>query len=239
RAEAEAAPKDAEAQAAIAQEQRQKAEQAVVALRRASAAARIATESRLMAERSRVQAMTAAALAGQDELRTRRLLYAVHMSQAQQAWDEANFARTDKLLGNYLPDSRARQPTGTPTDVRGFEWFYLWRLTHNARATVGLERAGTPYLMALSRDGQRVAVASTGSDIHLAVWDATSGQAPLSELKANNDYVSALALSPDETMLATGHSEGVVKLWDLASGRELARVKQHPPSSDATESVLG
>ena len=38
---------------------------------------------------------------------------------------------------------------------------------------------------------------------------------PATEIKAHADLVYALALSPDDTTLATAGFDGLVKLWDL------------------------
>ena len=46
------------------------------------------------------------------------------------------------------------------------------------------------------------------------------------ELRCHGPSTS-LAWSPDSTVLASGHVDGMVRLWEIATGREIARLKHH------------
>src|SRR5207245_1421030 len=46
-------------------------------------------------------------------------------------------------------------------------------------------------------------------------------------------YVYALAYSPDGTRLATGDKDGFVKIWDVATGRELLTYRGHKDAVNA------
>ncbi|MBX7220183.1 MAG: WD40 repeat domain-containing protein [Blastocatellia bacterium] len=46
-------------------------------------------------------------------------------------------------------------------------------------------------------------------------------------LEAHNDHVRSVAISPDSTLVATGGEDSLVKLWDLASGKQIRTFSGH------------
>src|SRR5262249_3787270 len=90
----------------------------------------------------------------------RRFLYAAHMNLAQQAWEGANTARVLELLEGQIPKPGE-------TDLRGFEWYYLWKLCHSDLLT--LQHQKTIYSVAISPDGKTLAGA--GVDGAVKMWD--------------------------------------------------------------------
>src|SRR5262249_22377559 len=73
------------------------------------------------------------------------------------------------------------------------------------------------YRMAFSPDGTRLA-AAVGAQIRF--FDAGSGT-DLFTLSGHRGTVRALALSADGRWLVSGGTDGVGKLWDLATGKEV------------------
>jgi WD40 repeat protein len=62
-----------------------------------------------------------------------------------------------------------------------------------------------------------------GGEEAIQLWDISAGKDVFrAEPKL---YVNALALSPDRSTLALGHSEGTLSLWDVATRRERCRVR--------------
>src|SRR5262245_12690490 len=94
--------------------------------------------------------------------------------------------------------------------------------------------------LAFRADGQRLAVASgaPGTAGEVRIYSLPSGGLPTTKpelvLKAHADVIHDLAFSPDGTTLATCSYDQLVKLWDVASGKELRVLKDH---SDAVYGV--
>ncbi len=98
-----------------------------------------------------------------------------------------------------------------------------------------LENPGGRVLaLAFAADGRLSAGSLFGS---VSLWDLSGGPAApevpearlLTVPVGHTDRVSAVALSPDGTLLASGSADGSVRLWDLASGTERARLEAGGP----------
>jgi WD40 repeat protein len=110
---------------------------------------------------------------------------------------------------------------------------------------VAAPRGGTPPVRAPARERARLTtftghvgwvgavvfshgmrLASAGQDGTVRVWDAESGD-ELLRLTGHDDWVHAVAFSPDGARLASAGQDGTVRVWDAASGDELLRLTGH------------
>jgi len=84
-------------------------------------------------------------------------------------------------------------------------------------------RKGTPF--AVAHDGT---VAAVGPDDKICLMDLSDGQIRWTE-KATDESVKAIALSPDKKIIASGGGfvESAIRLRDVATGREIARLEGH------------
>jgi WD40 repeat protein/serine/threonine protein kinase len=151
------------------------------------------------------------ALAETRELESRRHLHAARMSLAMQDWEQGHVARVLETLESLRP-----QPG--QEDLRGFEWYHLWRLCHYAQRG-RLRGDGTPvFALAASADGS---VWAAGRQEVVEVWDAKIGKQRFT-IPTGGRKVRALAVSPDGRQLAAACEGDKLLVWDLAANKSLA-----------------
>ena len=93
-----------------------------------------------------------------------------------------------------------------------------WALPRGAITRIG---RGIAYSLALSPDGNRLAVVSS-----MGIWlYDISTMNPLAFWEKKDSPVFAIAFSPNGTSLATGNTAGEVKVWDIRSQQCLSEMK--------------
>jgi WD40 repeat protein len=180
--------------------------------------------------------------AEQESLKARRFAYASDMNLAHQAVDDGDLFRAFQLLDRHRPTFGVPALAGSPpkradgetdrlkaglqTDLRGWEWRYLWQQCQgDQRFILGYHSNGVTAVGFLP-DGK--AAFSAGNDKVVRLWDLESRQ-QIGLLK--HEYgVSGAACSPDGRWLATGteseHVKGPLRLWNLAT-REATVLTTH------------
>jgi tRNA A-37 threonylcarbamoyl transferase component Bud32/sugar lactone lactonase YvrE len=170
---------------------------------------KLASDNRKLAEKEGVARQTAQQLAAseakaRDEMR--RLLYVSDMNVAQQEFYDGDFDRAVSLLDRH-------RPRNSEEDLRGFEWYHIWKLCKPGIKAPVLKHDEPLNAMAFSPDGKQLA---TGSNHWVTIWDMKS-QRQLNRFRGDDNFVCDVEFSPDGKRLAcaTHHS---VKLLDTESG---------------------
>jgi WD40 repeat protein/predicted Ser/Thr protein kinase len=155
----------------------------------------------------------------EQEALVRRYLYFSQINMADRAWHEARVGPMLALLQEQVP----ARPGGE--DLRGFEWYYLWRLAHSSLLSLKGHTRGV-YCVCFSPDGRRLASASM--DRTVKIWDAHTGKVVRTievRYRLGNRVIAGvvyvLCWSPDGRHLAGAANNGTVKLWDGQTGQEV------------------
>jgi WD40 repeat protein/tRNA A-37 threonylcarbamoyl transferase component Bud32 len=133
----------------------------------------------------------------------RHTLYDADMLMAHAAW------QNDSVPGLFGLLERHRPGPGKESDLRGFEWNYLWRLGHQEKYTLQPYPAKAPIpnkvrasgpgpapaLLAVSPDGKTLATASESEP--LKIWDLATGKERRPLAAPTGDAVAALTFAPD------------------------------------------
>jgi len=99
----------------------------------------------------------------------------------------------------------------------------VWDLATGAEIrALSLDTGGSISCFDLSRDGRFLACADYEGTLHLL--DLEQGRT-LAAVKAHEQYIDGLAFSPDGKFLASGGSDGMVRLWRLPGLKPAASVK--------------
>jgi WD40 repeat protein len=146
-------------------------------------------------------------VAQERELEARQHLYTAHVNQALAAARASDMERAGRILQLQIPGP-------DQSDLRGFEWYFLWRQSHRELATYpGLALAR----IAFSPDGKLLAAGGAARALddpavaqesgpdwinrgELRIWDVASGRRQI--VKPVGRRISGIAFSPDGRRLA-------------------------------------
>lgn len=152
------------------------------------------------------------------EVNRRRVLdleYVGDVRQASQAFETGDVKQCVDLLMKHIP-------SGLEPDRRGFEWYRLWRLSHQEKAILE-GAADNLYQVCYSPDGQYV-VAACG-DGALMRWRQGSKDPVILPARHSGD-VNAVSYTPDGRHILSGGDDTTVQVLD-ADGNLLRKLRGH------------
>jgi WD40 repeat protein len=134
--------------------------------------------------------------------RERQTSYYQRIARAEREWSANDLRGLEQLLD------------ACPSDLRGWEWHYLKRLS--LQNISPLEHAAAVFAATFSPDGRWIV--SGSQDGMVTVWNATTGEKRFA-FAAHKNHVRSVAISPNGRRLATASWDGTAKVWDFDPDR--------------------
>ena len=139
-------------------------------------------------------------------------------------WDIATHAPIATLEHTDRANSVAFSPDGTILASGSIDHITLWDVATGKNIATLAEHPYTNRSLAFSPDGTTLA---SGSGDHIRLWDVEM-RIPITTLRhRQGDVVYSVIFSPDGTTLASGTHDHIVKLWDVATGENIAMLEGH------------
>jgi WD40 repeat protein len=139
-------------------------------------------------------------------------LYCQTMAVVERELSVGNAGRAEQLLDG--PEC--------PPPLRNLEWHYLKRLRYGPLAP--LQHAGAMMCLAVSPNGRLLATGTSGHDAAIVLWDVTTRK-EVRRITAHSGTLRGVSFSPDSRRLVAATEDGMVRVWEVATGRDLLQVR--------------
>src|SRR5207302_1517945 len=124
-------------------------------------------------------------------------------------------------------------PEGKSIASTSLGQLYLWdAATGKLRWRLGLDNEYFRHALAISRDGKKLAVLSESEYAVVALDTGALVARHTWRREGPDEGVSTLTISQDFTVLATGHRDSTVRLYDAATGQERNRFTVGEPKAE-------
>jgi WD40 repeat protein/serine/threonine protein kinase len=161
------------------------------------------------------QTQAARTAARNETERRRRELYVSDMNLAVRAWEVGDLHVVLEKLRRHVPGPGEK-------DLRGFEWYYLWRLCRQAETAPSYQAAAPARSLALSPDGKLLAAQF---DDRVMLLDAKSLRVLRAVVGTRN---AGLAFFPGGKTLAVARA-GDIDFLDLTNPKKPVALHRFPP----------
>jgi WD40 repeat protein len=159
--------------------------------------------------------------------------------QTAKLWDVATGLERTTLAGHagqvwsvaYSPDGKtlASACSSPGTDARSRQIpaeLKLWDVATVQGPVILAGQARPVYSVTFSPDGKTLASAS-GNLVKLWALGAGPAREPTTLKRSTGVAIRCVAFSPDNRTLAFGCDDGIIKLWDVITGKETATLRGH------------
>jgi WD40 repeat protein/serine/threonine protein kinase len=140
-------------------------------------------------------------------------LYAARMDRAVQEREDFNVEGIREVVESFLPR------TGEE-DLRGFEWYYLWRWYNRNLITLP---HGEPVGVRFSEDGSMVITYGDSANRMIKVWDAETGKL-MRALKSGADGSPPMLALFEAGFVVQGVGKQAFKMQELSTGKDVTPV---------------
>jgi WD40 repeat protein/serine/threonine protein kinase len=142
-----------------------------------------------------------------------RALYAARMDRAVHEREDFNVEGIREAVESFLPQPGAE-------DLRGFEWYYLWRWYNRNLITLP---HGEPGGGRFSEDGSMVITYGGSANRMIKVWDAETGKL-MRTLKSGADGSPPMLALFEAGFVVQGVGKQAFKMQELSTGKDVTPV---------------
>jgi WD40 repeat protein len=82
------------------------------------------------------------------------------------------------------------------------------------------------HSLAFSQIGSRSVIVSGGDDGMLKRWEASSQDGFGPDMEDQAEPIRSIAVSPNEQLVAAGSKDGTIRIWDIATGKNIRRLEK-------------
>jgi len=173
-----------------------------------------------------------------SELVSRQHAYAADMDLAGRALAEEDIGRVQELLNRYAPPTKSSVATGQrpstinprpSTDLRGWEWVYLWQKSRSQAAFRLCARPRQIGGLAFTADGRRLIVQEHIGEV--VVYDLETRQPvpglvqPSMGVRMGYSPTNDLVAFPWNVVNRSGAEDWEVRVWDLRRNTIVSRLR--------------
>src|SRR5262249_2436215 len=156
---------------------------------------------------------------------SRRSSYYAQIRVAQQELENANITRVEEILNNV-------RPRASEKDLRSFEWYNLWQLSHQQSQTLRLEHQ--VVALQFAPDGKQIAIGEDRRDsgderakYRFEIYDWAERKKLKSFDADSRGPFNRVVFTPDMQKVLIDSSDNTARLLEVGSGDTLRVFRAH------------